>query len=247
MKHKLHIHKNLRWNQSDFSLPKCIWSTSTSLKIYLKNKFDFGLNWSTMQKKMLTLYKWSLYSKNHHTSSMSAGGGFKGIWPRVNLLALNWFSSSGVRLPWGENRLSDAPSVDLGPAAGGAPNPPLVCPKVLLLLPGAAGVSAPKPLPNPPPAFAVEEKLNPEAEPNPEVAAGVLEVAAPKEKDAAERAEEEEPNPVGGWAGAVEALPKPVEDDGAAEESNPPLPAAKLKALAWAGAGAPKPTQVRKI
>lgn len=40
------------------------------------------------------------------------------------------------------------------------------------------------------------------------------------------------------------ALPKPVEDDGAAEEPNPPpLGAAKLKLLACtgAGAGAPKP------
>lgn len=146
----------------------------------------------------------------------------------------------------GENRLSDAPPADPAPAAGGAaaaPNPPL-CPKTLPL-PAAAGATAPKPLPAPPPVLAVEEKVNPEAEPNPEGAAGVLVVGAPKEKEEAERAEEaaeEEPNPEGGCVGAAVALPKPVEDDGAAEEPNPPLGAAKLKVLAWSGAEAPKPT-----
>lgn len=158
-------------------------------------------------------------------------------------------SSSGVSWLSGENRLSDAP--EEAPAAVGAavaPKPPLVCPKILLL-PVAAGASAPKPAPNPPPVLGVEEKLNPEAEPNPAVAAGVLVVGAPKEKEEAERAEEaaeEEPNPDGGCVGAAKALPKPVEDGGAAEEPNPPLGAAKLKVLASAGAGAPKPT-VRKI
>lgn len=145
-------------------------------------------------------------------------------------------------MPSGENRLSDAPLVDPVAAAGGAevvPNPPLVCPKILLL-PAATGTLAPKPLPNPPPpVFAVEEKLKPEAETNPEVAAGVLEVGALKEKEEAERAEgaaEEEPNPRGGCVGPTEALPKLVEDDGAAEEPNALLPAAKLKVLAWTGA-----------
>lgn len=175
---------------------------------------------------------------------MSAGGGFKGIWPRVNLFALNWFSSSGVSLLSDENRLSDVPPAEPAPAAGGAavvPNPPLVCPNKLLL-PAAAGASTPKPLPNPPPVFAVEEKLNPEAEPNPE-AAGLLVVGHAKEKledEGASEAAEEEPNPEGGCVGAAVALPKPVEDDGAAEEPNPPVEAAKLKLLA--SAGAPNPT-----
>lgn len=144
----------------------------------------------------------------------------------------------------GENRLSDAPPADPAPAAGGAaavPNPPLVCPNEVLL-PAEAGASAPKPLPNPPPLFAVEEKLNPEAEPNPE-AAGLLVVGYAKEKLEDEvAAAEEEPNPEGGCVGAAAgALPKPVEDDGAAEEPNPPVGAAKLKLLASAGAGAPNP------
>lgn len=140
----------------------------------------------------------------------------------------------------GEKRLCDAPS----PAAGGAadaPNPP-ACPKALLL-PVAAGAAAPKPLPTPP-VVAVEEKLNPEAEPNPEGAAGVLVVGPLKEKEEAEIAEEAAegaPNPVGGCVGAAGTLPNPVVDDGAAEEPNPLLGAAKLKVLAWTGAGAPKP------
>lgn len=139
----------------------------------------------------------------------------------------------------GENRLSDAPSVD---AAGGTevvPNPPFVCPTILLL-PAATGALAPKPLPNPPPpVFAVEEKLKPEAEPNPEAAVGALETGAVKEKEEAERAEgaaEEESNPKQGCVGPTEVLPKPAEDDGAAEEPNALLPTAKLKVLAWAGA-----------
>lgn len=140
----------------------------------------------------------------------------------------------------GENRLSDAPLADPAPAAVGAaavPNPPLVCPKTLPL-PAGAGAVAPKPLPKPPPVlFVVEEKLNPEAEPNPEGAAAVLEVGALKEKEDAA----EEPNPEEGCVGAAEALPKPVEEGGAAEEPNPPPAEAKLKELAWAGAGAPKP------
>lgn len=160
-------------------------------------------------------------------------------------------------MPSGENRLSDAPLADpAAAAAGGAevgPNPPLGCPKILLL-PATADSLALKPLPNPPPppppVFAVEEKLNPEAEPNPEEAAGALEVGALKENEAAERAEEaaeEEPNPEGGCGGTTEALPKPVEDDGAAEEPNPLLGAAKLKLLAWAGAGVPNPTGTERF
>lgn len=146
-------------------------------------------------------------------------------------------------MPSGENRLSDAPPADPAPAAAGAvdaPNPPLVCPKTLLF-PAAAGAAVPKPLPNPPAVFAAMEKLNPEAEPNPEVPADVSEVGALKEKEDAEEGAEEEPNPEGGCAGAAEALPKPVEDDGAIAEPNPPLEALKLKVLAWTGAGAPKP------
>ena len=146
-----------------------------------------------------------------------------------------------------ENRLSDAPPADPAPAAVGAaavPNPPLVCPKILPLPAGADAVD-PKPLPNPPPVLlAVEVKLNPEAEPNPEGAAGVLEVGALKEKEDAV----EEPNPEGGCVGAAEVLPKPVEDGAAgAEEPNPPPAEAKLKELAWAGAGAPKPMKGKKM
>lgn len=92
--------------------------------------------------------------------------------------------------------------------------------------------------------FPVEEKLNPEAEPKPEVLAGVLEFPAAKEKEEAETAEEateEEPNPEGGCVGAAEVLPKPDVDDVGAEEPNPLFAAAKLKVLAWTGAGAPKP------
>lgn len=134
----------------------------------------------------------------------------------------------------GENRLSDAPLADRFPAAARAalvPNPPLVCPNPLVL-PAAAGASAPKPLLNPPPVFAVDEKLNPEAEPNPDVTAGLSEIGAVKEKVEAKGAEvtaEEEPNPEGSCVGAATALPKP------------PPAVAKLKLLACTGAGAPKP------
>lgn len=152
-------------------------------------------------------------------------------------------------MPSSENRPSEAPLADPAAAAaaadgaGVAPNP-LVCPKMLLL---PAVVDSP--LPNPPPLFAVEEKLNPEAEPNPEEAAGALEVAALKEKEAAEGAEEaadeEEPNPEGGCVGTTEALPKPVEDDGAAVEPKPLPEVVKLNALAWTGA--PNPTWIQRF
>lgn len=146
-----------------------------------------------------------------------------------------------------ENRLSGAPPAEPPAAAGAAaavPNPPLVGPN-RLLLPAASGALVPNPLPNAPPVLAVEVKLNPEAEPNPEVGAGLLEDGAAKENVEAEGAEvtaEEEPNPDGGCVGAARA-PKPVGADGPAEEPNPPLEAAKLKLLACtgAGAGAPKP------
>lgn len=178
----------------------------------------------------------------HHTTSMSAGGGFNGIWPRVNLLALNWFSSSGVILLSCENRVSDAPPADPAPAACGAaafPNPPPVCPNTLPL-PAEAAASDPKALANPPPGVVVEEKLNPEAEPNPEAAAGLLAGGAAKENEDAATAEEpavEEPNPEGGCAGAAEGPPKAA----GAEEPNPTAWAAKLNVSAVAGAGAPKP------
>lgn len=84
------------------------------------------------------------------------------------------------------------------------------------------------------------EKLNPAAEPNPDEAAGALEVLGAKEKEEAETAEEEEPNPEGGCAGSVMALPKPAGDDGAAVDPNPVLAEAKLKVLAWTGAAAAK-------
>lgn len=91
--------------------------------------------------------------------------------------------------------------------------------------------------------FAVEEKLNPEAEPNPE-AAGLLVAGYPKEKLEAEgavEAVEEEPNPEGGCVGAAVALPKPVGAAAAAGEPNPLDGAAKLKLVASAGGGAPNP------
>lgn len=150
----------------------------------------------------------------------------------------------------GENRLSDVELADLAAAAAAGVSElvtnPLACPKILLL-PVAAGTLPPKPLANappPPPVCAEEEKLNPEAEPNPEVAADELEVGAVKEKEAGETAEEvaEEPNPDGGCVGTTGALPKPVEDDGAAEEPNPPPAEVKLKVLAWTGAAVPNPT-----
>lgn len=89
-----------------------------------------------------------------------------------------------------ENRLSAAPLADPSLAAGTA----AFVPNGLLL---PAGVSAPKPLPNPVPLFAVEEKLKPEAEPNPEVAAGLLVVGAANEKFEDEGVAGE-PNPDGG-------------------------------------------------
>lgn len=110
------------------------------------------------------------------------------------------------------------------------PNPPLACPKPPLL-PGAVGACAPKPLPNPPPEFDVEAKLNPDADPNPEEAAGLLEVGAAKENPAAEGAEEDAevlPNPEGGCVGADKVFPK----TGAAAEPNPGSDDAKLKELA---------------
>ena len=137
-----------------------------------------------------------------------------------------------------ENRLSEAPPAGPAPAAGGAavaPNPPLAAPKTLPLS-AAAGAAAPKPLPNPAPVFDVEEKVNSEAEPNPEVSAGLSVVGAAKEKVDGEVA----PNPEGGCVGAAKVLPNPVEEGGAAEDPNPPLGAAKLKESA--AAGAPKPT-----
>lgn len=116
-----------------------------------------------------------------------------------------------------------------------APNPPLVCPKGPLL-PVVAGAPTPKPLP------AVEEKLNPEADPNPEAGADLSVVLEAKEKLEAEGAEEDAAlNPEGGCVGAAKMLPKPVEDDCVAAEPNPLFEAEKLKPLAWAGAGAPKP------
>lgn len=155
-------------------------------------------------------------------------------------------------MPSAENRPSAALADPAAAAdgAGVAPNPPLVCPK-MLLLPAVVDSLAVKPVPNPPPPplFAVEEKLNPEAEPNPEEAAGALEVAALKENEAAEGAEEaadeEEPNPEGGCVGTTGALPKPAEEDGAAVEPNPLLEAAKLNVLAWTGA--PNPTETESF
>lgn len=147
----------------------------------------------------------------------------------------------------GEYKLADAPLVAAAGGTEGVPNPAFVCPTVLLL-PAATGALAPKTLPNPPPpppVFAVEEKLKPEAEPNPEAAVGALETGAAKEKEEAERAEgaaEEESNPKRGCVGPTEALPKAAEDDGAAEEPNALLPTAKLKVLAWTGAWVPNPS-----
>lgn len=97
-------------------------------------------------------------------------------------------------------------------------------------------VSAPKPVPNPPPDTA--EKLKPDAEPKPEGAAAEVLSDAANEKEEAVGAGEA-PNPEGGGTGdapnpegggAVEALPKP-EGGGADTEGNPDAGAAKLKLL----------------
>lgn len=136
-----------------------------------------------------------------------------------------------------ENRLSSGP-----PAAteGVALAPPNSVGAKVLLPPAVPGAAALKQDTNSPPVFAVEEKLNPEAEPNPEGAAGLSAFGAANEKVEAESVEED-PSPDGGWVGAAKALPKPAgddDDDGTAEEPNPE--AVKLKLLAWAGAGTPK-------
>lgn len=115
-----------------------------------------------------------------------------------------------------------------------APNPPLVCPK-RLLLPVVAGAPTPKLL------LAPVGKLNPEADPNPDAGAGLSVVVEAKEKLEAEGVEEDAvPNPEGGCVGAAKMSPKPVEDDCVAAEPNPLFEAEKLKPLAWAGADAPK-------
>lgn len=142
----------------------------------------------------------------------------------------------------GENRLSDGPPADPATAEGvelAAPNP--VCPKTPLP-PAVPGAPVPKPVPNPPPVFPMEEKLNAEAEPNPEEAAGLSAFGAAKEKAEAERAEED-PNPDGGCVGAAKALPKPAEEDDDDDDDG----AAKLKLLAWRAAGAPKPDWSEKL
>lgn len=131
-----------------------------------------------------------------------------------------------------ENRLSDIPLAELSDTAAGAepvPNPLVACPKILLL-PAAVDALAPKRVPNPlPTEVAAEEKLNPDAEPNPEAAAGVLDVGALKDKDAAETAEgAAEPNPEG-------------------EEPKPLLPAAKLKVEVWTGVEPPNPTALERF
>lgn len=130
------------------------------------------------------------------------------------------------------------------PAEEGAlvPNPAVGFPKRPLLPAGADSLDPKAPPPAP------EEKLNPEAEPNAGVDVGLSEVGALKEKEVAEAAEgppedepkpepkpEEEPNPDGGCVGATGFCPNPN------EEPNPLLPAAKLKVLAWTGAGAALP------
>lgn len=152
------------------------------------------------------------------TISMLAGGGFSGICPKLNLFALNWFSSSWVSLLSGENRPSAASPTTPAPAG-----------------------AAPKLLPNPPPAFAAEEeKLNPEADPNPEEAGGLSAAGAANEKEEAEGVEAD-PKPDGGFVGAVKRPPNPVDWEDVDKEPNPVAGAGKLKVWAWAGAGAPNP------
>lgn len=109
-----------------------------------------------------------------------------------------------------------------------APNPPLVC--------GNAGAAAAPALPNPPVLLPAEEKLNPDADPNPEDPAGLL-----VEEEAKEKVEAE------GWAGA----PKPegvcgVEDPNGAPKTGADVNpnsgrfSGKPKLPVWAGAGEPK-------
>lgn len=187
-----------------------------------------------------------------HTTSMLDGGGFKGIWPRVNVFDLNWFSSSGVSELSSEKRLSEFPLAELPAAVEGelVPNPAVAFPKRPLLPAGADSL-----VPNaPPPAPAwFAEKLNPDAEPNTEADAGVSEVGVLKEKELTEAAEgppedepkpepnpEEEPNPDGGCVGTTGVCPNPDEAPKAL------LPAAKLKVLAWTGAVLPNPKVQKK-
>lgn len=185
------------------------------------------------------------FSLRSHTSSMLDGGGFKGIWPRLNVFDLNWFSSSGVSELSGEKRLSDVPLAELPAAEEGAlvPNPAVAFPKRPLLPAGADSLDPNAPAPAP------VEKLNPDAEPNAGVDVGLSEVGPLKEKELADAAEgppedepkpdanpEEEPNPDGGCVGATGFCPNPN------DEPNPLLPAAKLKVLAWTGAALPNPT-----
>lgn len=175
---------------------------------------------------------------------MLDGGGFKGIWPRLNVFDLNWFSSSGVSELSSEKRLSDVPLAELPAAEEGAlvPNPAVVFPKRPLLPAGADSLD-----PNAPPPAPVE-KLNPDAEPNAGVDVGLSEVGVLKEKELADAAEgppvdepkpepnpEVVPNPDGGCVGTTGFCPNP--NDG----PNPLLPAAKLKVLGWTGAALPNP------
>lgn len=150
-----------------------------------------------------------------------------------------------------ENRLPDIPLAELYAAVEAelVPNPVVVFPK-RPELPAAADSLDPNPLPNalPPAPTLFVEKLNPDAEPNAVVDAGVFEVGALKEKELAEAAEgapeeepkpepnpEEEPKPDEGCVGTAGVCPNPDEDP------NPLFPGAKLKVLAWTGAVLPNP------
>ena len=180
---------------------------------------------------------------------MFAGGGLRGICPKLNLFAPNSLSSSGFSSLWEVKRLSVNPPAEPVPATVPVVLPPnkeltLVCPKSF---PPVEGAAAPKP----PPLLAVEEKLNPEAEPpNPEVDGALVTSAtgAANEKPAAEGADEaeKEPKPDGGGVATAAATPNPVGSAWVADEPNSALGTAKLKPLAllgWGWAGAPKPVE----
>ena len=101
--------------------------------------------------------------------------------------------------------------------------------------------------------MAVEEKLNPEAEPpNPEVAGALVASATgaanenPEAEGADEAGKEPKPDGGGGATAAAAATPNPVGAAWVADDPNSALGAAKLKPLAllgWGWAGAPKPVE----
>lgn len=198
-------------------------------KFSLKNK-SLSTSFFSCKVPFQTFY-W--LPSTHHSTNRFAGGGLRGIWPRVNLLALNCSSSSWVSWLSDENRLSDwAPAPA---AAEAAPNPPLVCGNALLP-PAAVAAVAPAPSTPPNPAG---NKPNAEADPNPGAPAGLSEGGA-KEKFEAE-GPAGAPKPEGGCDGDPKGLPNPAGVAAADINPNSGRFSGMPKLPVWAGAGEPKP------